>query len=1032
MPYDQDCITNELAYHLIAQHLEFLNDITSMAAQMTGAMASFISLPSLEEPCIISPYGIETETASMLCGIYTAAEEKNLEQIFISDGVEDQQFRWPNLSNRESDHFCYLSIPLFKQDGEPIGSLYLINDKEKTITGEQVGLLVKLSKQIVYLISLTNKQFETDDKSRLLESRNQILEVIQEINQIGTWELDFKSGKTTWSEMVYKIYEVPLDFDHNKTSAIEFYQTDYQRVILDAIEDAVTNHTCFDVTCRLISAKGTLKWVRSTGKRVAEKLVGSFQDITDLKQGELKFEGIFNSTLSFIGLLNKDGVLLEANETAVKVGGIERADVIGKYFWDCSWWQISEKTRASMKANFFKALSGEKIVYEVDINIANHQTTTILFSLRPVFDDQGQVIYVIPEGMPIDDLVETRDRFKAVLEGTNAGTWEWNIQKGETVYNERWAEFLGYKLSELEPTNDQTWVNLVHPEDVAKSVQKLQLCFDRTEEFYEVESRLKHKNGDWIWILSRGKVTEWTSEGKPLMMYGTHQNITARKNQERELEYQKQLLDALYKLSPIGIALNDYETGKFIDVNDTLLKPTGYTKEEFLNLTYWEVTPREFDPLEVDILRQMENKRRYSSFEKEYIRKDGSRYPVALNGVVVEDLHGKKLIWSFISDITVEKETQRKLNDAIVYLKAILNASAQVGIIATDVNGTITLFNSGAEQMLDYQAEELVGLQTPAVIHLEDEMVAVGSELSKCFGKEIKGFDTFVYEAKIGRPVTKEWTYINKGGHRIPVLLSVNAVMHDREITGFLGVATDISPLKKVEQEIKSLLEITQEQNSRLKNFAHIVSHNLRSHVAGITGLITLIETELPEIADNDLIALLGKGADNLEQTVKDLTEVVKANLTESVNTPINLYEIVQKNIDTLTSQAKNAGILIDNLLDPKMLISGVAAYIDSMVLNLMTNSIKYKASVPDSYLKIYAQTSDTNVILFFEDNGQGIDLEKHGDHLFGMYKTFHNHHDARGVGLFITKNQIESMGGKIEVMSEINKGTTFMIDLPV
>lgn len=97
----------------------------------------------------------------------------------------------------------------------------------------------------------------------------------------------------------------------------------------------------------------------------------------------------------------------------------------------------------------------------------------------------------------------------------------------------------------------------------------------------------------------------------------------------------------------------------------------------------------------------------------------------------------------------------------------------------------------------------------------------------------------------------------------------------------------------------------------------------------------------------------------------------------------------------------------------------------------MITNAIKYRSEERSGYLKIHANVEESMISISFEDNGLGIDLKKHGDKLFGMYKTFHNHDDSRGVGLFITKNQIESMGGKIDVESEVNVGTTFIIALP-
>jgi PAS domain S-box-containing protein len=214
---------------------------------------------------------------------------------------------------------------------------------------------------------------------------------------------------------------------------------------------------------------------------------------------------------------------------------LKESDVVGTYFWDCPWWQISEQTRQELISQFKKAVAGEQVVYEVEIAIAGNRTSTIIFSLRPIFDEQGKVLYVIPEGRPVDDVVEARDRFKSVLEGTNVGTWEWNIQTGEAIFNERWAEIIGYTLDELSPISIETWIKFGHPEDVEKSGELLRQHFEGEKDYYECEARMKHKNGQWVWVLDRGKVSKWTADGKPLLMSGTHQDVTERKQYQSEL-----------------------------------------------------------------------------------------------------------------------------------------------------------------------------------------------------------------------------------------------------------------------------------------------------------------------------------------------------------------------------------------------------------------------------------------------------------------------------------------------------------------
>jgi PAS domain S-box-containing protein len=119
-------------------------------------------------------------------------------------------------------------------------------------------------------------------------------------------------------------------------------------------------------------------------------------------------------------------------------------------------------------------------------------------------------------------------RLADILVGTHVGTWEWNVQTGETVFNERWAEIIGYRLDELAPISIETWMKFAHPDDLKLSGDLLEKHFAGELDYYECESRMRHKDGRWLWVLDRGKVSSWTEGGKPLLMSGTHQDITAR------------------------------------------------------------------------------------------------------------------------------------------------------------------------------------------------------------------------------------------------------------------------------------------------------------------------------------------------------------------------------------------------------------------------------------------------------------------------------------------------------------------------
>ncbi len=132
-------------------------------------------------------------------------------------------------------------------------------------------------------------------------------------------------------------------------------------------------------------------------------------------------------------------------------------------------------------------------------------------------------------------LAEERERLRRILEGTRAGTWEWQVQTGEVLFNPRWAEIIGFQLEELAPTSIATWLDQAHPDDLAESDRLLRQHFAGDTPYYDCECRMRHKDGSWVWVHDRGKVVSWDSEGRPQLMCGTHVDITARKHMEDEL-----------------------------------------------------------------------------------------------------------------------------------------------------------------------------------------------------------------------------------------------------------------------------------------------------------------------------------------------------------------------------------------------------------------------------------------------------------------------------------------------------------------
>ncbi|MFT6795332.1 MAG: PAS domain S-box-containing protein [Maribacter sp.] len=247
--------------------------------------------------------------------------------------------------------------------------------------------------------------------------------------------------------------------------------------------------------------------------------------------------------------------------------------------------------------------------------------------------------------------------------------------------------------------------------------------------------------------------------------------------------------------------------------------------------------------------------------------------------------------------------------------------------------------------------------------------------------------------------------------------------------TGLVGISLDITNLKHKEQELRKLINVTSLQNKKLINFAHIVSHNLRSHSANFSMLLDFLVNEKNEEEKDKIVNMLTQASDNLLETLENLNEVV----TLSTNTQAKKESVklrskianIQGDLSNLTDTNK---LIIINDVSKDINIQIVPAYLDSILMNFITNGVKYKHPDREPIIKFSTEKKGEYTLLNIEDNGLGIDLEKYGRKLFGMYKTFHTNKDSRGIGLYITKNQVEAMRGKIEVESKLGEGTKFKV----
>jgi signal transduction histidine kinase len=250
------------------------------------------------------------------------------------------------------------------------------------------------------------------------------------------------------------------------------------------------------------------------------------------------------------------------------------------------------------------------------------------------------------------------------------------------------------------------------------------------------------------------------------------------------------------------------------------------------------------------------------------------------------------------------------------------------------------------------------------------------------------------------------------------------------EHSHWISIQRDITEEKKQEKEKEQLIRELTQNNKDLKQFSYITSHNLRAPLSNLTGLLNLMH-EIPVENDElrEIINGFSTSTNLLNETINDLVKVVIIKDNPSINKEEVLIKDVFENVFNQLSYLISLHKPILKIELEKVTILNInKAYLESILLNLFTNAIKYRS--PKRILRIFVSSKEigNQIILVFKDNGIGIDLERNGDKIFGLYQRFHNYSDSKGLGLYLVKSQVESMGGTISVESEVDKGTTFTI----
>lgn len=537
---------------------------------------------------------------------------------------------------------------------------------------------------------------------------------------------------------------------------------------------------------------------------------------------------------------------------------------------------------------------------------------------------------------------------------------------------------------------------------------------------YLTDTRLIYADYQLGGLIGFGLLVTLLSSYLLLRLLNKHRQLFYMVDQQSNMLHD---VDSKYKTifanAAIGIGRVNSITGEFLEANAFLCRLFGYTEDELtkkkikslIHVDDLAIDAYDFKRLRNNEIRQFSSVRRYIDKNQKVI------WANAIVSPLWEKDENPSQHIVIIEDITAQVIYEEQLIASKKYAEELINSME--GIVweaSVKENFANTFVSSKVYDILGYTQDEWSS--------------EVGFFIEKLYHEDKERVMTYLDNELFARKHHEyEYRMVAKDGSIIWIRDTLTVEPSIEAPEKLRGIMMDITVIKEAEETLRKSFELVNEQNKRLLNFSYIVSHNLRSHASNIDGISSLISNAETHEERDEMIKLLRKVVVNLNDTLYNLNNIVNIQTSmDLVKEPLNLLEYINNAIQTQESQILNKGArVIVNVADDVFIYFN-KAYLESVLLNLISNALRYSHALRQPVVEIYCETLGAGYILHIKDNGVGIDLSKNREKLFGLNQTFHGNNDARGFGLFITKNQVEAMGDHIDVESKVGEGTTFSI----
>lgn len=741
-------------------------------------------------------------------------------------------------------------------------------------------------------------------------------------------------------------------------------------------------------------------------------------------------------TPTAIAMLDVNMVYLAASKRWIKDFKLEDEGILGRSHYD-----IFPEIGDDWKEKHKECLKGAiDICDEAPFYRKDGTKQWIYWDVRPWYKANGEIGGLL---MHTGDITARKEnelkekRFKSILSDTSdiarIGTWEIDLILEKVT----WSSMV-YEIHEVPPEYEPTIASgLTFFEDEASRNSILQSLEQAKEKGSSVNLNLKLKTakGNIRWVKVIGKVE--LTNNIPTKILGITQDVTSSMLSEQKLNIAHAELEAIFNSKSIAVISTDKDgiINRFNSGAEQMLgysaiemigfkKPEIYLLEEELNV-FKQDMELEFKRDSNNADFDYRNEKIFNTRQWTFKTKDGSTFPGLKSLTAIQNKYGLNdgfiAVITDITKINEVKDELRKKND-------LLNLAERLSLLGHwqwNIIEDVAIWSDNLFALLDYEGEQFtLDFATYFTMVHDDDKVKV-----------LKHFELAKKEQEFTNITHRIITFT---GNIKTIKIIANVISNQKgEAVEMVGTCQDITEAKIEEQkliEAKEELEIIAQklsyQNKQLADFTHITSHNLRAPVANLNSLMEIYKLTEDETHRLDIFSKFDTVIDRLTLTLNTLIEALKTKIsdTEEELENIDLNEILDNTTQTLSGVILKSGAVINGDFSEFSDINYNRIYMESIFLNLIGNAIKYRAEDRTPEILITSRVEYGKNIITFKDNGLGINLERHGHKLFGLNKVFHRHPDAKGVGLFLTKTQIESMGGTITATSEVNVGTTFTI----